>query len=316
MSILLQAQHIDKYFGEAHVLKDVSIDVREGSIFGLLGPNGAGKTTLIRALTRITEPDSGTVFYKGQRLTDEIRRSFGYLPEERGLYRKMKVWEQAMYLTRLKGVEKQKASNQLDDWFERFNMQEWRKKRVEELSKGMQQKLQFVIAVAHDPELLILDEPFSGFDPVNTEDIKAEILRLKEERKTIIFSTHNMSSVEELCDDIALIHNGQNILFGGTQSVRSSFSQNLFEVVFKGSKVAFANAMGHRFEIDTLTETGDQFHAVVRSHTEESSKYLLKALAEFVEVLSFREKIPSMHDIFIAQVSAPNESLNPMTDEV
>ncbi|NQV52394.1 MAG: ABC transporter ATP-binding protein [Flavobacteriales bacterium] len=314
MSILLQAQHIDKHFGDFHVLRDVSIDVQEGSIFGLLGPNGAGKTTLIRTLTRITAPDSGIILFKGQPLTDETRRHFGYLPEERGLYRKMRVWEQAMYLTRLKGLDKAKAIANLNGWFDRFNMQDWRNKRVEELSKGMQQKLQFVITVAHDPEILILDEPFSGFDPVNTEEIKQEILGLKKSGKTIIFSTHNMSSVEELCDDIALIHKGQNILYGATQEVRSSFRQNLYEVIFKGSKVAFANAMGYQFEIDSITETGDKLHALVRSHTDEGSRLLLKAMADHVEVLSFQEKMPSMHDVFIAQVSSPEPSSDPAQD--
>ncbi len=305
MSVLLQASNIDKYFGEHHVLKDLSIAVSDGSIFGLLGPNGAGKTTLIRTLTRITAPDSGEISYKGNPLSEEVRSRFGYLPEERGLYRKMKVWEQALYLTQIKGIERSRAEMNLNVWFERFSMGGWKNKRVQELSKGMQQKLQFVITVAHDPELLILDEPFSGFDPVNTEEIKQEILRLRDGGKTIIFSTHNMSSVEELCDEIALIHQGKNILQGRTEVVRSSFSQNVFEVAFEGSKVAFANALGHHYEIDSIQENGTKVKATIRSHHKEGSSHLLKSLAGNVEVTSFYEKIPSMHDIFIAQVSEP-----------
>lgn len=307
MGALLEAQHIHKYFGEHHVLRDVSISVSTGSVFGLLGPNGAGKTTLIRALTRITAPDEGQVIFNGSELNDTSRYSMGYLPEERGLYRKMRVWEQALYLTQLKGVEKPTAIKRLDDWFERFAMSDWKNKRVEELSKGMQQKLQFVTTVAHDPQLLILDEPFSGFDPVNTEEIKQEILRLKDEGKTIIFSTHNMSSVEELCDDIALIHQGQNILHGNIGEVRSRFSQNKFDIAFKGSKVAFANAMGHLFEIAEIEEKGEIFHATVISHSKEGSRQLLRALADNVEVIRFEEKVPSMHDIFIAQVTPQEE---------
>ena len=293
MQYLLEAINVNKQFGDHHVLKDVSIRIPRGTIFGLLGPNGAGKTTLIRILTRITAPDSGQILYDGELFSENRSIQIGYLPEERGLYRKMKVWDQAMYLTQIKGIPKHEAEHSLNDWFQRFDMLGWKRKAVEDLSKGMQQKLQ------------ILDEPFSGFDPVNAEEIKQEILRLRDAGKTIVFSTHNMSSVEELCDHIALIHRGENILQGSVNEVRDSFSQNLFEVTFVGSKVAFANALGHAFEIDSIEEKASVSHAVVRSFSDEGGRLLIKAVADYVDVVSFAKRIPSMHDIFIAQVSHP-----------
>lgn len=303
MSAILEIEGVNKYFDRFHVLKDINISIPKGKIFGLLGPNGAGKTTLIRIITQITAPDTGSIRFLDENLTGNHVPMMGYLPEERGLYRKMKVWDQAMYLTQLKGLSKQVAEQSLKEWFERFKMTEWHNKRVESLSKGMQQKLQFVISVAHSPKLLILDEPFSGFDPVNTEMIKNEILRLKEEGVTIVFSTHNMASVEELCESIALVNKGECILKGSVEEIKSSFSLNLFEVVFKGSGVAFANQLGIDFEIVDLREHGELKKTIVKAFNGKSSSDLLKRLIDKLEIISFNEKLPSMHDIFIDRVN-------------
>jgi ABC-2 type transport system ATP-binding protein len=303
MSIILEASHIHKSYGKHHVLQGVDLQIEKGSIFGLLGPNGAGKSTLIRILTGITAQDEGFINFSSAFDAAHRSRQIGYLPEERGLYRKMKVWEQAVYLTQLKGLDKSEAVSRLREWFERLDMMPWWKQRTDELSKGMQQKLQFVITVACNPTLLILDEPFSGFDPVNAEEIKREILRLKSNGTTVVFSTHNMASVEELCDDISLLNKGKIVLAGQTQSVRESFGSDLFEVHFKGSHLSFAHALGYLFEIDAISDHGSLHKASVRSHSKEGSNHLLKALTEHVEVVRFEQKIPSMHDIFIAQVN-------------
>ncbi len=310
MSYLLEGNNINKHFGNFQVLKNVSIGIPEGQIFGLLGPNGAGKTTLIRTLTQITAPDSGEILFKGQALKTSNTSDFGYLPEERGLYRKMKVGEQALYLCQIKGLDKKQAYAQLKPWFERLEMESWWEKKVEELSKGMQQKLQFAITVAHRPKILILDEPFSGFDPINTEAIKREILMLKEEGTTIVFSTHNMASVEELCENITLINRGKNILSGSVSDIRKSFSKSLFEVEFHGSKVAFANALGYQFEIAEITEKPEFTQAVVMAHDGASSKALLTSLIQHVEIISFRENLPTMNDIFIDLVGRPQTSIS------
>lgn len=305
---LLEARNVNKYFGSFHVLDDISLVIPKGSIYGLLGPNGAGKTTFIRILNQITAPDSGSVLFQNREIRLNDISSIGYLPEERGLYRKMKVWEQAIYLCRLKGMSKAEAIASLKDWFVRLNMETWADKKVEELSKGMQQRLQFVVSVAHSPELLILDEPFSGFDPVNTEELKKEILRLNDEGATIIFSTHNMASVEELCSEITLINKGQNILSGKVAEIQQSYSKSMYSVTFKGSKVAFANALGHQFEIDKLIEKGDISHASVRAHSGVNSKQLLSALIQNIDIVSFSEKLPSMNDVFIDMVTPKVEA--------
>lgn len=303
MGYLLTATGVTKYYGDHPALRDVSINVPEGSIFGLLGPNGAGKTTLIRILTQITAPDKGSVNFKGGPLSELSAADIGYLPEERGLYRKMKVGEQAVYLMQLKGLSRHEAIRNLRWWFERFKMEDWWNKRVETLSKGMQQRLQFVVTVAHDPALLILDEPFSGFDPVNAEELKKEIIRLRENGTSIILSTHNMASVEELCENICLIHNGHSVLNGSIEEAKKSFSKSLFKLKLRGSKVAFAQALGHQFEIISLTDRGEDLHAVVKSHGSATSNQLLGALLPSLEVISFEEQLPSMHDIFIELVT-------------
>ncbi len=296
---ILSIDGVSKRFGNFEALKHVSFNIPAEEIFGLLGPNGAGKTTLIRTITQITAPDEGAITFKGKGLHSNHTQYFGYLPEERGLYRKMKVWDQAMYLVRLKGLEKHEAAQRLKEWFERLSMTEWVNKSVEDLSKGMQQKLQFVIAVANDPKVLILDEPFSGFDPVNTELIKQEILRIKDQGTTIIFSTHNMSSVEELCDSIALLNKGEKVIDGTVEDVKSTFRKSLYEVRFKGSKMAFANLLGYRFEIIDFQEGSVVSNAVVKAHDGATGNQLVQLITSGLELVSFQEKIPSMHDIFI-----------------
>ena len=301
---VIEIKEITKSFGEHVALDQVSMDIPKGKIFGLLGPNGAGKTTLIRIITQITGPDYGKVLFNGDPLVRWHTSRVGYLPEERGLYRKMTVWEQAIYLVRLKGLSKADATDRLKHWFERLQMTSWVDKRVEDLSKGMQQKLQFVITVANEPEILILDEPFSGFDPVNTEVLKQEILQLRKKGTTIIFSTHNMASVEELCDRIALIHKGKKVLEGSISEIRNTFSKSLYEVHFKGSKVAFATALGHDHELLEILEGADHSKAEVKSHlAETSANLILGRLVKHVDVISFREKLPSMHDVFIDLVT-------------
>lgn len=306
MNNIIEVKEVSKWFGDFHALNNVSIEVPEGSIFGLLGPNGAGKTTLIRMITQITSPDSGSIVFNGTSLQSFNIKDIGYLPEERGLYRKMKVGEQALYLTQLKGISKKQARESLDIWFEKLNMQDWSNKKVISLSKGMQQKLQFVITVAHNPKLLILDEPFSGFDPIHTEEIKQQILALKEAGTSIIFSTHNMSSVEELCENICLINKGEILLKGNINDIKGSFSKSLFKVDFKGSQVAFANALGYQFEIAEIKTKRETSSALIKGFDKVTPNMLLKSLVNFVEVVSFNEVLPSMHDIFVDQVTAKN----------
>lgn len=230
--MFFQAQHIDKSFGNYHALSDVSIDVREHSVFGLLGPNGAGKSTLIRIINRITAADKGDLLMEGRPMTDDDVYRIGYLPEERGLYKKMKVGEQALYLAQLKGLSRHDAEQRLHRWFEKFEIDSWWNRKVEELSKGMQQKVQFVVTVLHEPQLLIFDEPFSGFDPVNADILKREILRLKAQGTTIIFSTHNMPSAEELCDDIALINHSEVVLSGPLADIKAQYPGQDLDRIF------------------------------------------------------------------------------------
>ena len=297
-------ENVSKSFGSFKALQNVSLNIPKGKIFGLLGPNGAGKTTLIRILTRITGPDQGSVRIIGK---DRQIGQIGYLPEERGLYRKMKVWDQALYLTKLKGLSDSDAKANLRVWFERMDMVDWRNKPVESLSKGMQQRLQFVITVASNPDILILDEPFSGFDPINAEQLKQEILRLKSEGTTIVLSTHNMASVEELCSHVCLINNGQTILNDSLSAIKASYSKSIFEITFKGSQVAFVNSLGFQFEIVSIKEDNDVTKALIKSHGTVSPNDLLSALIKSLTIKSFREVLPSMHDIFIDMVN--NEQL-------
>ena len=294
---LIECRHICKSFGEKVALDDVSIDIPQGKIFGLLGPNGAGKTTLIRIINRITIPGGGEVIFDGHPITQEDVEKIGYLPEERGLYRKMEVGDQAMYLAQLKGMSRSDAQAALKEWFVRFGIQDWWKKKVQELSKGMAQKVQ-----VHRPKLMILDEPFSGFDPVNAELIRNEILRLKDEGATIILSTHNMESVEELCDEIALINHSKLVITGGVDEIRRKYGNNNIELVYTGeARVGDVEGV-----IRVLSdEVNGSRHTSVISLGEGvgTNAALSEILSQGITVNSFKELIPRMNDIFIKLVT-------------
>ena len=299
---IIQCKDISKRFGEKTALDKVSIDIPKGKIFGLLGPNGAGKTTLIRIINRITIPNSGTVLFNGRPITQSDVEKIGYLPEERGLYRKMEVGEQAVYLARLKGMDAATAKEQLKQWFIRFGIQDWWKKKVEELSKGMAQKLQFITTVVHKPSLMILDEPFSGFDPVNAELIRKEILRLKDEGATIILSTHNMESVEELCDNISLINKSHLVVTGGVDEIRRKYGNNNVEIVYSGDKAI--EPLEGVFNVLSDVDNAGRHTAVIAMADGTVSNEVLKAvIGQEVSVNSFKELIPRMNDIFIKLVT-------------
>lgn len=296
----LETNEVVKQYANHLALDKVSIRVPKGSIYGLLGPNGAGKTTLIRIITRITAPDSGEVYINGQPSKAEDVYHIGYLPEERGLYRKMKVGEQAMYLAQLRGLTKKEAHRALMIWFKRFDIMDWYERKVEELSKGMQQKVQFISTVIHDPDLLIFDEPFSGFDPVNAAIVKNEMLRLKEEGKTIILSTHDMESVEELCDNIALIHKSKVVLQGSVFDIRKEHRSHTFRF----------RLFGHRFDLEHPSfqvismEPYHEFLDVrIRKVGETSNAELAKLIFDHFEVVSYEEELPTMNDVFIQTVT-------------
>ena len=303
MQPLLEAQHIIKDFANHRALDDVSISVPEQQIFGLLGPNGAGKTTLIRIINQITAPDSGHIILNGQPLNNNHISKIGYLPEERGLYKKMKVGEQALYLAQLKGLSAKEAKKRLIQWFEKFDIMSWWNRKVEELSKGMQQKVQFVVTVVHEPKLLIFDEPFSGFDPINVNLLKDHILDLKKNGATIIFSTHNMASVEELCDNIALIHRSKTILQGSVAGLKQQFKPDNFEIVYTNGSSDLQQMLGSQFRV--IEETKKENEMVARIHLEPGSdaNQLIAKLLPQVNIHAFREILPSMNDIFITQVS-------------
>lgn len=295
----LSATHIVKRYANHLALDDVSINVPRGKVFGLLGPNGAGKTTLIRIINRITAPDSGEVVFDGHPFSPEDVMRIGYLPEERGLYKKMKVGEQAIYLSRLKGLSHYDAVQRLHLWFEKFDIMPWWNKKLEELSKGMQQKVQFVITVLHRPPLLIFDEPFSGFDPVNAELLKREILALRDEGHTVIFSTHNMSSVEEVCDEIALINHSQVVLHGNVTEVKKRFRTGLYEAVTENASLQAGEGA---FSIESHTETAGLHTYLLRKNEDLSNSALIEAVASQVELQSFSEKMPTMQEIFLKVV--------------
>lgn len=300
---LLKAEHISKAYANHLALSDVSISIPRQSIFGLLGPNGAGKTTFIRIINQIAVNDSGNVFIDGRALSPDHIRDIGYLPEERGLYKKMKVGEQALYLARLKGMDKKEATLKLKEWFKRFEIEGWWNKKVEELSKGMAQKVQFITTVLHEPKLLILDEPFSGFDPINTNLIKNELLRLRDEGATIMLSTHNMGSVEEICDHIALINDAQVVLKGSVKDIKNQFKEGVYDLTFVGDMISFTNALWTNFELLHHRETEDKLkHARIKLTEGVSVNDLLKSILPVVEVRSLNEVIPSMNDIFIKVV--------------
>ena len=299
---IIECKNVCKNFGEKVALDKVSVSVPKGGIFGLLGPNGAGKTTLIRIINRITIPNGGEVLFDGRPITQSDVEKIGYLPEERGLYRKMEVGEQAMYLAQLKGMSAAAARKALKEWFVRFGIQDWWKKKVEELSKGMAQKVQFITTVVHKPSLMILDEPFSGFDPVNAEIIRREILRLKEEGATIILSTHNMESVEELCDNIALINKSHLVITGGVDEIRHRYGNNNIELVYTGEeKVKDSDGI---FKVLSDEDNAGRHTAVLTlGEGVRGNEALAALLKQDITVNSFKELIPRMNDIFIKLVT-------------
>jgi ABC-2 type transport system ATP-binding protein len=301
---MLSIRNIVKQYAGHRALDDVSLEVESGKIFGLLGPNGAGKTSLIRIINQITAPDSGEVFFNGQKLNQSHIGRMGYLPEERGLYKKMEIGEQMIYLARLKGLTRDEATRRLKVWFERLEMETWWKKKIEELSKGMQQKAQFVATVLHEPDLIILDEPFSGFDPVNAELIKDEILELNRKGATILFSTHRMESVEELCDAIALIHKSHKILDGRVKDIRNSYKNDTYLVEYTGEQLIFDGSQP--FQIISEVAGDDNSNTIKLKLINNSANDVLQYLLPRTRINMLQEVIPSMNEIFIEKVNLIN----------
>ncbi len=305
---LLIAENITKNYANHRALDGVSINVPDGSIFGLLGPNGAGKTTLIRIINQITAPDSGRVILNGEALQPKHTAMIGYLPEERGLYKKMMVGEQAIYLSQLKGLSKAESKKRLKYWFEKFEIDSWWNRKVEELSKGMQQKVQFIVTILHKPRLLIFDEPFSGFDPINTEILKSEILKLKEDGATIIFSTHNMGSVEEICDHIALINNSKKILDGNMLDIKRSHRTDIFEIDYEPFDKSLTDFLPDEFKVLSREDYGLGKRARVKIEDDTQTNKLLNLLMKNSRIIKFQEVIPSMNEIFIKKVKEEMKS--------
>ena len=305
MNNLLSIDSVSKHYGDFTALNKVSLNIKEGSIFGLLGPNGAGKTTLIRIINQITQPDEGKVLFNNEPLNIKHIKDIGYLPEERGLYPKMTIGDQVVYLAQLKGMDRDTAKSELRKWFDKFEIEDWWNKKVTELSKGMAQKVQFIVTVLHKPKLLIFDEPFSGFDPINANLIKDEILDLREKGATIIFSTHRMESVEELCEDIALINKSNKILDGNLYDIKTKFKSNIYEVGVNASNPDSLNK-----ELESIFETakpsfktiGENLKLNVKLNHKQNPDQLLKILNQNAKVIHFKEVIPSANEIFINSV--------------
>ena len=312
MESILSVENVSKTFGSHRALDSVSLSVPAGTVYGLLGPNGAGKTTLIRIINHITAPDSGSVTFDGHPLTQNDVVNIGYLPEERGLYKKMKVGDQAVFFARLKGLSRQQAVAELKKWFDRFDISEWWNRKVSELSKGMAQKVQFIVTVLHRPKLLIFDEPFSGFDPINANLLRDEILRLKDEGATVIFSTHNMASVEEICDNITLINNGRNILTGEVDALCREFTRGKYSIEFNGD----ASLLSERLK-PMLTAESYQILPSGKKRLDLTlsdgiaQRDLISAVNDTVELVSFNPAMASMNDIFISTVSSSNAGAEP-----
>lgn len=305
--IILETKDLVKQYSNHLALNNVSIQVPKGAIFGLLGPNGAGKTSIIRIINQITAPDSGGVLFEGKSIERKDISQIGYLPEERGLYKKMKVAEHVLYLAQLKGMTKSEAIKRVQFWFKRFDIEAWHNKTVEELSKGMQQKVQFISTILHQPKLLILDEPFSGFDPINTQIVKEEILRLKEEGTTIILSTHNMASVEEICDDIALINQGVVLLNGPVKTIREKNKLNKLIVEMK-SPDSPADALNAYFNGRATAVSDGDFHTLtIEADVHQSANDIIYKLLPIGHIISVQEHLPTMNDIFISSVSNHNQ---------
>ncbi len=311
MKELIRVENVTKQFAGHTALDNISLSIPRGAVYGLLGPNGAGKTTLIRIINRITAPDSGKVWFNGHLLAPEDVPHIGYLPEERGLYKTMKVGEQALYFARLKGLSKAEATRRLKQWFVKFGIESWWNKKVSELSKGMAQKVQFIVTVLHEPELLIFDEPFSGFDPINANLLKEEILALRDKGATVIFSTHNMSSVEEVCDHITLINKSKNILSGSLNEIRRSHGGNIFEIDHRGSREALVGALTdtpcHILDTsasdDEAVQNGGGSMLKIHIPNDKDIRDIVGIINNHTELRSFREVIPSMNDIFIRAVA-------------
>lgn len=302
MDNFIEINNVSKTYGDYKALNNISIKVPRQSIYGLLGPNGAGKTTLIRMLNQITAPDEGTIIFNGEKLNRNHISQIGYLPEERGLYKSMKVGEQAIYLAQLKGVSQKEAEKRLKAWFNKFGILNWWNKKVEELSKGMQQKIQFIVTVIHNPQLLIFDEPFSGFDPINVNLLKKEILELRDKGATIIFSTHNMSSVEELCDNIMLINKGQKVLEGSVYQIKQDFKDNKFEIKLRTSAT---QVLPDGFNLESeKTDNNGELELIVSADKDINPNILINHLSEQGTIISYRELLPSMNDIFINKVNS------------
>jgi ABC-2 type transport system ATP-binding protein len=304
---IFEARSIVKTYGDYTALDDVTVCIPENSIYGLLGPNGAGKTTLIRIMNQIFAPDTGHLFFHNRALKPDDVFAMGYLPEERGLYKKMKVGEQSLYLARLKGLSKNDALKKLKFWFEKFEIQSWWDKKVEELSKGMAQKVQFIVTVLHEPKFIIFDEPFSGFDPINATLMRDEMLNLKAQGATIVLSTHNMNSVEELCDNITLINKSRSVLEGEVREIQNRFKPDLFEITYKGDPLNFQRHLNSNFQLLEQTEKTGMFQAKVRKLNISGENELLSLILPHVHVTSFNEVLPSMNDIFIKAVESSNQ---------
>jgi ABC-2 type transport system ATP-binding protein len=311
MKSAIKINQVNKYFDTFHVLKNIQFNIPKGQIFGLLGPNGAGKTTLLRILNQITKADEGTIEYNDEILTPQHSIKIGYLPEERGLYKKMKVEEQLLYLAQLKGLSLTEAKENMNFWLDKFEISNWKNKTINSLSKGMAQKIQFIATVIHQPEIIILDEPFSGFDPINTNLIKQEILRLKNEKKTIIYSTHNMDSVDEICDHIAIINKGEIILKGKLQTIKEKKAENIFEIVFNGNMISFSNALWTAFTLITSEDLGpNKIKATVKSTGEAHINELIIQVMQSCKIISVQEKIPSINEIFLSEIKNHLSKLN------
>lgn len=303
---LLQAQQINKNYSGYQALTNIDLSIKQGKVFGLLGPNGAGKTTFIRIINQITAPDTGSILLNGKPLKAKDICRIGYLPEERGLYPKMKVGEQAIYLAQLKGLDKHTATQRLKPWFEKFELMPWWNKKLSELSKGMQQKVQFITTVLHEPELLIFDEPFSGFDPINTNILKEEILNLRDKGATIIFSTHNMASVEEVCDDIALFNKSKKIIQGGVQEIRRAHRSNLYNISFLGEMDKLIAINKGLFDVVSQEKTEWENKMSIRTLKKMKDNELLTTLMAGAEITAFEEHMPSMNEIFVSLIEDTN----------
>ncbi|HPQ09134.1 MAG TPA: ATP-binding cassette domain-containing protein [Bacteroidia bacterium] len=299
---ILDVIEVSKQYYQHKALDKISISVKEGSIYGLLGPNGAGKTTLIRIITKIISPDEGKVLLNNQPISDDDVTKIGYLPEERGLYKNVKVFDQLLYLSQLKGLEKFSAIERINYWLKKLNINEWKNKKVSDLSKGMQQKIQFIATVLHSPKLMILDEPFSGFDPINAEIIKNEIINLKKEGTTIILSTHNMNSVEELCDDIALIHQAKVVLSGNVFELKKQYSDAVYQIMFKGNLQAFTHALWASAELISTKEIHNNILARIKLKPKITINKILQQILPVCEIIFVKEELLSMNDIFIKTV--------------